>query len=149
MPLAPSGAPAIRRPRQPLLSTPPGTQVHPTSSLPSDTLGCTDGTTIWLTTEQTIAEARCTLVHELIHIERGHRGCQPPDVEASVEIEAAQRLISIDDLAHTLAQARTETEAAEMLWVDTATLRARLSSLTEAEREYITQPTTPTDGIAC
>lgn len=130
-------APHTRRPWSALLSTYPDTNVWPTSSLPPTVLGCTDGTTIWLTVEQTVAEARCTLVHELIHLERGHSTCQPPDVEADVAREAAQRLIPIDELADALAQTRSELETADMLWVDVDTLRTRLAYLDDVERAHL------------
>lgn len=122
-----------QRPWSTLLSAHPNTDVWPTNSLPPTVLGCTDGTSIWLTVEQTVAEARCTLVHELIHLERGHRTCQPPDVEADVAREAAQRLIPIDELVDALTQARSELEAAELLWVDVDTLRTRLAFLDDVE----------------
>ena len=117
-----------------LLAAQPDTDVWPTNSLPPTVLGCTDGSSIWLAVEQTVAEARCTLVHELIHLERGHSTCQPPDVEADVAREAAQRLLPIDELADALAQTRSEFEAAKMLWVDVDTLRTRLASLDDVER---------------
>ena len=117
-----------------LLAAHPDPDVWPTNSLPPTVLGCTDGSSIWLAVEQTVAEARCTLVHELIHLERGHSTCQPPDVEADVAREAAQRLLPIDELADALAQTRSEFEAAKMLWVDVDTLRTRLASLDDVER---------------
>ena len=117
-----------------LLAAHPDTDVWPTNSLPPTVLGCTDGSSIWLAVEQTVAEARCTLVHELIHLERGHSTCQPPDVEADVAREAAQRLLPIDELADALAQTRSEFAAAKMLWVDVDTLRTRLASLDDVER---------------
>ena len=125
--------PHTRRPWSTLLQAHPDTAVWPTSSLPSTVLGCTDGTSIWLT----VAEARCTLAHELIHLERGHSTCQPPDVEADVAREAARRLIPIDELAAVLAQARNELETAEMLWVDVDTLRTRLAFLDDIERARV------------
>ena len=79
----------------------------------------------------------CTLIHELIHLERGHSTCQPPDVEADVRREAAQRLIPIDELAAALAQTRNELETAEMLWVDVDTLRTRLAFLDDIERARV------------
>ena len=105
---------------------------HPDPSHPN-----TDGTSIWLTVERTVAEARCTLVHELIHLERGHSTCQPPDVEADVRREAAQRLIPIDELADALTQTRSDLEAAEVLWVDVDTLRTRLAFLDDVERSRL------------
>ena len=130
-------APHTRRPWSTLLPAHPNTDVWPTSSLPPTVLGCTDGTAIWLTVEQTVAEARCTLVHELIHLERGHSTCQPPDVEADVAREAARRLIPIDELADALAQTRSELETADMLWVDVDPLRTRLAYLDDVERAHL------------
>ena len=112
-----------------LLPAHPNTDVWPTNSLPPTVLGCTDGTSIWLTVEQTVAEARCTLIHELIHLERGHSVCQPPDVEADVAREAAQRLIPIDELADVLTQTRSDLEAAELLWVDVDTADASATTV--------------------
>ena len=127
-------APYTRRPWSALLPAHPDTNIWPTNSLPPTVLGCTDGTSIWLTVEQTVAEARCTLIHELIHLERGHSVCQPPDVEADVAREAAQRLIPIGELADVLTQTRSELEAADLLWVDVDTLRTRLAFLDDVER---------------
>ena len=138
-------APYTRRPWSTLLPAHPNTDVWPTSSLPPTVLGCTDGTAIWLTVEQTVAEARCTLVHELIHLERGHSTCRPPGVEADVAREAAQRLIPIDDLADALARTRSELEAAELLWGDVDTLRTRLTFLDDVERSCLSL----THGLAC
>ena len=33
---------------------------------------------VWLDPRMTQAERRCALTHELVHLEHGHRGCQPP-----------------------------------------------------------------------
>ena len=128
-----------------LLAAHPDTDIWPTNSLPPTVLGCTDGSSIWLAVEQTVAEARCTLVHELIHLERGHSTCQPPDVEADVAREAAQRLLPIDELADALLQTRSEFEAAKMLWVDVDTLRTRLASLDDVERACLSS----TRDLAC
>lgn len=105
--------------------------------LPALVLGATDGRSIWLARGLLQAEERCTLAHELIHIERGHRGCQPPRVEADVEREAARRLIPLDLLGEALTWARCEAEAADELCVDIATLRTRLAALTRAERAWL------------
>ncbi|MCC0765675.1 hypothetical protein [Micrococcus luteus] len=39
---------------------------------------------VWLDPRMTQAERRCALTHELVHLEHGHRGCQPPAVEHAV-----------------------------------------------------------------
>ena len=102
--------------------------------------GATDGhSRIWLDNRLGQVERRCTLAHELEHIRRGHRGCQPPAVEASVNAAAARRLIpDPHTLADALAWARGDlAAAAEELWVDEPTLAARLESAHPAERAII------------
>lgn len=108
-----------------------------TDRLPDDVLGATDGSRIWMTPRQLQAERRCTLTHELVHIERGHVGCQPPAIEAEVCEEAARRLIPLDDLVRACLWARDPVELADELWVDEATLADRLAHLTEEERHTI------------
>lgn len=66
-----------------------------------------------MTPRQLQPERRCTLTHELIHIECGHSGCQPPAVELEVRVEAARRLIPLDDrLTHLTEDERAEINAA-------------------------------------
>lgn len=107
-----------------------------------DELGCFDFECdkVTITTGMTQAERRCTLTHELIHRERGP--FDPRDrerEEAIVDREAARRLIDIRKLGETLAWAHDHDEAAEELWVDKPTLRARLRWLHPAERAYLKQ----------
>lgn len=107
------------------------------------TWGLTDGyANIWLDHHLGQVERRCTLAHELEHIRRGHRGCQPPAVEAAVEAAGARRLIPDPHaLADALAWARGDlAAAAEELWVDEPTLAARLDRrhLHPAERAILT-----------
>ncbi|WP_181010091.1 ImmA/IrrE family metallo-endopeptidase [Ornithinimicrobium sufpigmenti] len=104
--------------------------------------GATDGRhRIWIDHRLGQAERRCTLAHELEHIRRGHRGCQPPAVEAVVEAAAARRLIPDPHaLADALVWARgCRATAAEELWVDEPTLEARLDPvhLHPAERAIL------------
>lgn len=110
--------------------------------LPHGVWGLTDGGhRVWLDARLGQAERRATLAHELEHIRRGHHGCQPPAVEASVEHHAARRLIpDVHVLADALVWARGHLgEAADELWVDEPTLRARLdpTHLHPAEKEIL------------
>lgn len=105
--------------------------------LPEGILGATDGERIWLDRRQRQAQRRCTLTHELEHLERGHTGCQPPAIEAQVEAAAARKLIPLVALAEAIVWASCEAELAQDLWVDVAMVRARLASLTLEERDYI------------
>lgn len=84
------------------------------------------------------AERRSTICHELEHLDagpgvRGHERCE----ERAVEREAAKRLIGLHELGEALAWSRSMEEAAEELWVDAGTLRARLDCLHPAERAYL------------
>lgn len=93
---------------------------------------------VTITTGMTQAERRCTLTHELVHLERGP--CAPGQEEREEEIverEAARRLIDIRKLGETLAWAPHEDDAADELWVDVPTLRARLRGLHPAERHFL------------
>lgn len=110
--------------------------------LPSGVHGLTD----WLTGTVSIelgltqAERRCTLAHELVHIERGPVPADPwlaAREESQVERVMARRLIDIHDLGEALAWSRHDVEVADELWVDTATLRARINTLTADERAYL------------
>lgn len=96
------------------------------------------GPTITLTTGMTQAERRSTLTHELVHYERGP--CHPTHTvreEAAVDREAAKRLIGIRELGEALAWSTDATEVAEELWVDVATVKARMTCLHPAERAYL------------
>lgn len=104
-----------------------------TENLPDGMLGATNGKQIWLSLKQLQVERRCTLTHELVHIERGHNGCQPTAVEKQVCAEAARRLITIDQLRAWLPWALSMEELADCLWVDEATLKTRMENLTAEE----------------
>ncbi|MEW1933074.1 transposase [Rhodococcus sp. NPDC079359] len=87
-------------------------------------------------------ERRCTLTHELVHIERGPLPDDPRMAlreEQTVDRISAERLIEIDSLVDVLAwnRYRVDDEAAEELWVDMRTLRIRVDNLTDDERAYI------------
>ena len=74
-------------------------------------------------------ERRCSLTHELIHLERGDTGACPPAVDAAVNREAARRLIPWEQLLGAVRWARSEEELADELWVTVGILRARAETL--------------------
>lgn len=87
-------------------------------------------------------QRRCTLTHELVHLERGVRDCGPwaAREELHVHREVARRLIAADQLAAGVrALGGTEDIAAlaHSLDVDVQTLRLRLDLLTSTERARI------------
>lgn len=105
-----------------------------------DRLGETDGVTmIRLHPHQSQVQRRCTLAHELAHIELGHTGGASPDDERAARLLAAQWLVDMEDLLSALAWADDLREVADECWVDEDTLMARLDGLTGAEREQIAQ----------
>lgn len=89
-------------------------------------------------TDLTQVERRCTLAHELVHLERG-----PAIVgyghheERLVHDQAARWLISIDALADALVWCFDDQEVADTLWVDLNTVQTRLVNLTTDESAYI------------
>ena len=98
----------------------------------------TDGEgVIWMDPDQYQVQRRCTLAHELAHIELGHTaGCTGPDERAATHL-AARWLIDMDRLLDAISWTEELEEAAEVLWVDMPTLEARLLGLTSAERQRI------------
>lgn len=90
------------------------------------------------------AERRCTLSHELVHVERGDHGpCatvwHEDKQERLVHEIAARRLIRLEDLALALIVSEHEAEQCEELWVDLGTLRARLAGLSPAEHAELAE----------
>lgn len=86
------------------------------------------------------AERRCTIAHELEHVERGPTPTDPvirAREEAAIDRAVARRLIDIHDLGEALAWSFNTDEAAEELWVDRHTLETRIHHLHPAERAYL------------
>lgn len=78
-------------------------------------------------------ERRCTLAHELVHLEAGEGRACAPSREREVNRIAAARLISFETLAAAARWARGPVELAEELWVIPSMLEARCETLTAAE----------------
>lgn len=118
-----------------------GVTVHTHHRLPAGTMGLARGDIMWLCRDLTQAERRCTLAHEIIHLERGPA---PPAgtwwaerEERAVHRAAARRLITLCELVDALLWAEHTDELAEELWVDSATVTALTESLTPAERAWV------------
>ena len=101
---------------------------HPLAPAATDGLG-----RIWMDPRLNQVERRCVLTHELVHLEHGHRGCQPRAVETAVRREAARRLVRMEHLTAALPWARDCDELADELWVTPMVLTDRYDGLTEAE----------------
>ena len=102
--------------------------------MPDGVPGRTDGLrVIWLDSRLQQVERRCALTHELVHLERGHDGCQEPRIERQVCAETARRLIPVDDLCKHAAWTSNVNELADELWVTERVVTDRLQSLTPEE----------------
>ncbi|MFH5209218.1 hypothetical protein ACHIPZ_13590 [Antrihabitans sp. NCIMB 15449] len=110
-----------------------------------DVVGCygrRNGSRIEIESTSNQAERRCTLTHEIIHVERGPVPKHPyfgPQEERIVRRLTAERLIELEPLVDALAWNRWQVDAdtAGDLWVDLPTLVTRVKNLTEDERRYI------------
>lgn len=125
------------------------------ADLPVGVLGVThfETRTITLAQGMTQAQRRCTIAHELEHVDRGpvlehHRERE----ERRAEAHAARRLLpSPHSIADALVWAGGDVAAAaDELWVDEATLRARLDPrhLHPAERAIIVERINRLEGGA-
>jgi citrate lyase beta subunit len=106
--------------------------------MPDRVPGRTNGVDIiWMDKRLDQVERRCTLTHELIHIEREHTGCQQASIELEVSLETARRLIAIEDLANALSWSSRPYELADELWVTQNVLADRMRSLTLEEIQLL------------
>ncbi|MGL3804689.1 ImmA/IrrE family metallo-endopeptidase [Paeniglutamicibacter sp. R2-26] len=96
----------------------------------SDAPAATDGAgRIWIDPRVTQIEDRCFTTHEMVHMRRGHTGCQPPAVERSVCLETARILVPFEALAKHAGWARSMAELAEELSVTEEVLIDRFQTL--------------------
>ena len=115
-------------------------------------MGCWDPatSTIWLDDRLSAAERRSTLEHELVHAERGDGPCATAwhhaKQEASVDREAARRLIDVDDLVKALLRCLDEREVAEFLCVDVDTVLTRLAFLSPGETRLVERRMAEAEG---
>jgi hypothetical protein len=101
-----------------------------------------DGRLIALRADTSAAQRRCTLAHELVHLERGILDCGPwlQREEDLVHAEASRRLIPLDSLAagiRELGGADDLGALAHWLDVDSETLAVRLNRMSSAERTML------------
>lgn len=108
-------------------------------------LGAVEYPTIFLRAGTTAAQRRCTLTHELIHLERGIGDCGPwqEREERLVHEEVARRLITTDHLVQAVRDLGATHDLAALaaaLDVDRETLCVRLAMVTAAEHRAMTTP---------
>jgi hypothetical protein len=83
-------------------------------------------------------ERRCTLAHELVHLERGPVLVRlTPREERIVATIAARRLLPIEALADALRWSDDPHVLADELAVDVRTVRVRLATLSDDERAFV------------
>ena len=78
-------------------------------------------------------ERRCTLAHELVHLEAGEGRACTPSREREVDRIAAARLVPVEAPVKAARWARDPIELAEELWVTPSMLEARCETLTASE----------------
>lgn len=108
------------------------------ADLPFDVNGVirSDGT-ILLARDLLQVERRCTILHELVHDERGIPHGYDPREELAVEQEVARRLIPLERLVDVARWTDCPVEAADALWVTEDLLRVRVQHLHPAERHAV------------
>jgi Zn-dependent peptidase ImmA (M78 family) len=97
---------------------------------------------IRLRASSSAAQRRCTLAHEIVHLERGVGACGPwaEREEQLVEAEVARRLVPLPALVAALQSLGGTEDAAALaaaLDVDRQTLRTRLALLSAEEHRAI------------
>lgn len=101
-------------------------------------LGASNGhDTIHLDPRQYQVERRCTLTHELVHLEMGHEAECAPAEESRVNAEAARRLVKIERLIDAWRWSMSLEEVADECWVTVDVLRDRLDNLTPDEAQRL------------
>ncbi|MDQ2836720.1 MAG: ImmA/IrrE family metallo-endopeptidase [Actinomycetota bacterium] len=100
------------------------------------------GSVIALRADTSAAQRRCTLTHELVHLERGIFNCGPwlQREELLVHATVATRLIPLDALISAIRDlGGPDDQAALAHWldVDSETLALRLARLTTSERRRL------------
>lgn len=108
------------------------------ANLPPGVRGITDGASaIWLEIDQLQVERRCTLAHELAHVDLGHTTKPTAQEERRARRLAANKLINWDNLVDAFRWAHTAEEAADELWVIPAVLEDRLRFLHPHEKHLL------------
>lgn len=103
-----------------------------TKRLPDGVHGYTDGVVIYVDDRLTAEQLLCTLVHEKIHIERGHTTRQLESEEMAVRYETARRLLPLDRIGSCNKSGKLS-EIAKELGVTKRVLMDRAATLTDSQ----------------
>jgi hypothetical protein len=101
--------------------------------MPAGLSGQTDGVDIWISNKLNATQRRCTIAHELVHIEQGHTKAQPEHIEMQVRYETARRLLP-SELAGSCVGS-TVREVADNFGVTPRVLMDRMAMATSDEVE--------------
>jgi hypothetical protein len=98
--------------------------------------------------DSSAAQQRCTLAHELVHLERGLDDCGPwqDREERQVHSEVARRLIPLPQLVEALRNVGCSDDIAALaaiLDVDSETAQLRIATLDPAQRRWIRRQLRP------
>ena len=114
--------------------------VHVTWDAADGTLGtwCAGTRSMAFHPDQSQAQRRCTVAHEIVHAELAHVGPCTEATELRVLKISARRLIGLRALADAVVfHLDDRTALAQELWVDRQTLDARLDHLHPWEQGYL------------
>lgn len=107
-------------------------------NLPPGVRGITDGSSaIWMEPDMLQVERRCTLAHELAHVDLGHTTKPTVAEESAARRMAARKLIEWDALVDAFRWSHTAEECADELWVTLHVLEDRLRFLHPNERALL------------
>ena len=95
--------------------------------------GYTDGVNIFLDDRLSSEQMLCTVLHESIHLERGHVGHQSEAVEMSVRYETARRLLPLDRIVGVCKDGKSLGSIARDLSVTRQVLMDRAATLTDSQ----------------
>jgi len=95
--------------------------------------GYTDGVNIFLDDRLSSEQMLCTVLHESIHLERGHVGHQSEAVEMSVRYETARRLLPLDRIVGVCKDGKSLGVIARDLSVTKQVLMDRAATLTDSQ----------------
>lgn len=110
--------------------------------LPEDVRALTDGVRrIWMDRELLQVERRCSIDHELAHVELGHVCGADLGQERTASLLSARRLIPVDALVDAARWSVRSDEVADALWVTQAVLRVRMEHLLVGEQEQLIRAT--------
>lgn len=106
---------------------------------------CWQRRVILLEADRTVAQRRSDLAHAIAHVDLAHHRALDRKSELAADRLAAKRLISHEELATAIkaTAGHIGEETADLLRVDMATLRSRLTYLHPSENAYLRRELEP------